>query len=47
VSTEIIDVLSPNLRTPNPGFHLGSTPFYITNAGGKPRVEPGVWRSEM
>jgi hypothetical protein len=22
-------------------------PFYITNAGGKPRIKPGVWRPEM
>jgi hypothetical protein len=34
-------VLSPNLRTPNPGFKLGFTsPFYITNARGEPRVKP-------
>jgi hypothetical protein len=30
-----------------PGLTWGSSPFYITNAGGKPRVKPGVWRPEM
>jgi hypothetical protein len=41
--------LSPNLRTPNPGFNRGFThpPFYVTNVGGKPRVKPGIWRPEM
>jgi hypothetical protein len=43
-STQSIHDLSLNLRTPNPGFNPGFTPFYITNAGGEPRVEPGVWR---
>jgi hypothetical protein len=39
---------SPNLRTTNPGFYTGGSPFfYITNAGGEPRVKPGVWRPEM
>jgi hypothetical protein len=34
--------LSLNLRTPNPGFSMRFTPlFYITNAGGDPRVKPG------
>jgi hypothetical protein len=36
--------LSPNLRTPEPGVH---SPFYITDAGGEPWVEPWVWRPEM
>jgi hypothetical protein len=29
------------------GFNSGSPPFYITNAGGEPRVKLGVWRPEM
>jgi hypothetical protein len=38
-----------NLRTTNPGFNPGLTPppVYITNVGGKPRVQPGDWRPEM
>jgi hypothetical protein len=42
-----VSYLSPNLRTPNPGFNPGFTPFYITNARDEPRVKPGVWRPEM
>jgi hypothetical protein len=36
---------SPNLRRPKPRFNARFTPplFYITNAGGEPRVKPGVW----
>jgi hypothetical protein len=38
----------PHLRTPNPGFNPGFTPPYLLyKRGGKPRVEPGAWRSEM
>jgi hypothetical protein len=33
-------VLSPNLRTLNPGFNPGFTPFYITNAGVNPGLNP-------
>jgi hypothetical protein len=29
------------------GLTPGSPPFYITNAGGEPRVKLGVWRPEM
>jgi hypothetical protein len=29
------------------GLTRGSTPFYITNAGGEPRVKLRVWRPEM
>jgi hypothetical protein len=29
------------------GLTQGSPPFYITNAGGEPRVKSGVWRPEM
>jgi hypothetical protein len=32
---------SPNLRTQNPGFNLGFTPLYITNAGLNPGLKPG------
>jgi hypothetical protein len=46
---DVIAYLSQNLRTPNPGFNPGFTPlpFYITNAGGEPRVKSGVWHPEM
>jgi hypothetical protein len=41
-------VLSPHLRTPNPGFNSGFNPlFNKTSAGGEPRVKPGVRRPEM
>jgi hypothetical protein len=30
-----------------PGLTRGSPSFYITNAGGEPRVKLGVWRPEM
>jgi hypothetical protein len=30
-----------------PGLTRGSHPFYITYAGGEPRVKPGAWRPEM
>jgi hypothetical protein len=40
-------VLSPNLRTPNPGFNPGLTPILYNKCGGEPRVKPGVWRPEM
>jgi hypothetical protein len=30
-----------------PCLTRGSPPLYITNAGGKLRVKPGVWRPEM
>jgi hypothetical protein len=30
-----------------PGWTRGSPPFYMTNAGGDPRVKPRVWRPEM
>jgi hypothetical protein len=29
------------------GLTRGSPPFYITNAGGEPQVNLGVWRPEM
>jgi hypothetical protein len=29
------------------GLTRGSPPFYITNAGGEPRVKLGIWRPEM
>jgi hypothetical protein len=29
------------------GLTRGSPPFYLTNAGGEPRVKLGVWRPEM
>jgi hypothetical protein len=29
------------------GLTRGSPPFYVTNAGGEPRVKLGVWRPEM
>jgi hypothetical protein len=33
----------PNLKTLNPGFNPGFTPpFYITNAGVKPGLNPGL-----
>jgi hypothetical protein len=37
----------PHLRTQTPGLTRDSPPFYITNAGGEPRVKPWVWRPEM
>jgi hypothetical protein len=40
-------IQSPHLRTPNSGFNLGFTTFYITYAGGEPRVNPRVWCPEM
>jgi hypothetical protein len=44
----IFVALSPNLRTPNPGFNLGCTPFNIaTNPGFESRVNLRVWRPEM
>jgi hypothetical protein len=42
---EVVIVIqkSPHLRTPNPGFNPEFTPppFYITNAGGYPQLNPG------
>jgi hypothetical protein len=32
---------------PTPGLTRGSSPFYIPNAGGEPRVKPRVKRPEM
>jgi hypothetical protein len=43
-----IAVLSPHLRTPNPGLNPGFTPPFLYNkCGGKLRVKPGVWRPEI
>jgi hypothetical protein len=41
-----LTILSPNLRTPNPGFNPGFT-SPLTNLEDAPRVKTGDWRPEL
>jgi hypothetical protein len=43
----VVRILSPNFRTPNPGFNPGFIVFFIKNAGGEHGVKPGVRHPEM